>query len=76
MANDLMEIFKIQLPLASNEPDPPALIYNESRSIERKIRVDQIEDLFAQGETRIYIEGTVNEDGEIEFHKFVSPRDW
>ena len=54
-----MEIFKIQLPITSNEPNPPALIYNESREFEIQIDVCLVEYLFRKGEKKIYIYGEI-----------------
>ena len=36
-----MEIFKIQLPLSSNEPRPAALVYNEDRSIQFMLSIEE-----------------------------------
>jgi hypothetical protein len=34
MANTITDVFKVQRPLGSSQPDPPFLIYNRTRSIE------------------------------------------
>ena len=71
----IMEIFKIQLPISSNEINPPALIYNESRSIELYIRVNQVKDLFYGSQKKIYVFGEM-ENNELEFHRIAPEQDW
>ena len=54
-----MEIFKIQLPLVSTSSVPWALIYNEERTITLEVHPSQVEQLFKEGEHKIYVRGEV-----------------
>jgi hypothetical protein len=47
-------IVKIQKPLASSEPDPPFLIYNEARDFEEMTTAPEIAALFRPGDLKIY----------------------
>jgi hypothetical protein len=57
------ELFKIQIPLATNvdEGEEMALVYNESREIEFYVPVRTVAPLFKQNEHKRYIVGFVDE---------------
>jgi len=56
---DSREIFKLQRPLATSEPIPQVLIYNETRSVTGQIpTTPALEGLF-EGEYKIFVWGTV-----------------
>lgn len=53
------QIFKLQRPIVTNEPQPMALLYNEDKSIYAQIEMTpEIEKLFVDGELKIYFLGT------------------
>jgi hypothetical protein len=70
------EIFKIQVPLGGNVADPPALVYNRSRSREFQLTVTkELLDLMA-GEPKKYFRG-VFKRGEFSIIEEVHPwQDW
>ena len=47
MSSPAWQVFKVQRPLATNEPVPHYMIYNESRSLELRMPVGQVEELDA-----------------------------
>lgn len=69
-------IFKLQLPLASNEDAPPALLYNEDRSILHFVPVTpEVKELFADGEYKIYIKGRLKR-GTVLIDEIVGEQEW
>ena len=53
----MQEIFKVQLPIGSNDPNPPALIYNEDRSITEHLNVSLVKQYFSENEMKVFIYG-------------------
>lgn len=64
---DKMEIFKIQMPLSSNDTNPPALIYNEDRSIQGHIEItpELKEAMDSRPKAFFYGERFTNDNGEL-----------
>lgn len=74
-------IVKIQIPLASNEPDPPALVYNEDRSIEQtfplnRAIVDMLTDSNGKTKPKAYFEAYLDEDGRLVIGHEVGEQNW
>ena len=57
-------IVKIQRPIVTNEVNPQALVYNEDRSILLTVPYSDVEELFEDGELKIYVQVHV-ENGEL-----------
>ena len=72
----MKEIFKVQLPLASNMKEPFALIYNQSRSIEVHLPVEYVKPFFKEGEKKIYVDAELEEDGELFIYFRVPEQNW
>jgi hypothetical protein len=71
------EIWKVQRAITSSEEQPPILIYNKDRSKQGEIpATPEILDLFDDDEYKIFIQGTIGDDGQIEFEKHVDEKDW
>lgn len=61
-----IEVFKLQRPLASSHPNPPCLIYNESRSIYQHMPFsDELKQMFGTDE-KLYFKGKVKVTGKDE----------
>ncbi len=72
-------IFKIQLPLATNEAIPLALVYNEDRSIKFTTPVEKVEEWFIHHPFKIFVEADyfVNFGGkEFIIKEIVEDKDW
>jgi hypothetical protein len=54
------QIFKVQVPIATNEPEPQALIYNEDRSKEFWMPLTQQILDFMDGEFKKFVYGSVD----------------
>jgi hypothetical protein len=71
------EIWKVQRAITSSEEQPPILIYNKDRSKQGEIPATSgILKLFNDDEYKIFIQGTIGNDGQIEFEKHVDEEDW
>lgn len=61
-----IEIFKLQRPLASNEPNPPMLVYNESRSIYEHLPfTEEFRQMFGSDE-KLFFKGRIKVTGKDE----------
>lgn len=60
-----IEIFKLQVPLVTTDPEPKALIYNEDRSAEGMFPVTSDILELMDGEAKIFIYGQYEEDGTV-----------
>ncbi len=72
-------IFKIQIPIASEEPFPFALVYNEDRSYAFDVPIDSVLYLFDDGVYKVYVEGDAtvfSENWDLVIHKQVEEQDW
>ena len=58
----MQEIFKVQLPVSSNVPNPSALIYNEDRSIEEHLDVNLVKQYFIGNEMKVFIYGVLTDE--------------
>ncbi len=79
-----LEVFKVQLPIATNDPDAPALCYTEGRKNEIFIPIDKklkklFKDLYADGITtsdkKAYIPGRVIRDKLDLFPDYITKED-
>jgi hypothetical protein len=75
----MMEIFKIQRPLATNWEVPKALVYNEDHSVEFFIPVDDgiLETFFVEAgmPAKLYVLGELKR-GEFVIDEVVEEQDW
>jgi len=70
------QIFKMQASITTTQEFRQVLIYNEDRSVTVQIDMDEsLEELF-DGELKIYVEGEVNKDKQLEIHDIVEEQDW
>ena len=60
--NNVNDIFKIQIPIVTTESDPQAFVYNESRLFSSFIPVEQVQELFEEGELKIFVRGNMIQD--------------
>ena len=71
------EIWKVQRPIVTNDPEPQVLIYNEDRSRQGSVPLTaEIAQLFNDDEYKIFIHGTIAEDGQIEFEEPAEWQEW
>lgn len=75
------EIFKVQVPLMTNAPEPLALLYNKNRDVEFHLPVDEnIQEMMAGSFKKFFhIKGRVDVPKgicEIEFVKEASNQTW
>lgn len=69
-------IVKIQRPLASTEPNPPALVYNEDRSVTLHMPITpELKHLFQGGELKVYHKATIEGD-KLMIGRRVQNPDW
>ena len=72
-------IFKIQKPLYSTKGQP-YLIYSKDRSIETMNleigMLPELDDLFKNGETKIYTKGYIDRKGRLILNKRVENQEW
>jgi len=76
-------IVKVQIPLASSEPEPMALVYNEDRSVEMRIPIDIGLEVWMEGRAKAFFEAEIEEiaDGDrtirtVEFLDDVEDPGW
>lgn len=65
-------IVKVQRPVAG---DPSALIYNEDRSIFHQCPVEDVADLFDEGELKVYFDADLVDD-QLVFLERVKDQSW
>ena len=72
------EIFKIQIPIATNAHVVQAFIYNEDRSYQGFVPVEMVEGLFPEGVYKTYVRGFINKKGQLETgtEEVVGDQDW
>lgn len=71
-----MEIFKIQIPLSTNERTPKALAYNKDRSKEGMFPVTNELLELCDGAVKIFVKGTMESDGKINIKEIADWQDW
>ncbi len=73
-------IFKIQIPLVTNERFPHALIYNSDRSVEFIVPVGEVEEWFIEDFYKIYVDASYSRDPNGKFdlmiHEIVEDEEW
>lgn len=70
-------IFKVQVPLTSNTTSPPALVYNEDRTVLKEIPItSEMMQLFPEGAVKVYVKGTIDRNGDIDLQQRVKDQDW
>ena len=73
-----LEIFKVQLPLSTNESTPLCLVYNKSGTINLQFPAERVWDFFVKGEFIRYMYGFVDKNRTLQL--FALPRlpgqDW
>ncbi len=75
-------IFKVQIPMATNESIPQALIYNEDRSVRFMCPAEDVEEWFIEDQYKIYVDAdysVVDADyihKEFAIHEIVMDKDW
>lgn len=68
-------IFKVQIPIATNEPEPKALIYNKHRTIEGMIPVTPDLVKTMNGDYKAYFTGQFKK-GTLTLGDRVEDQDW
>ncbi len=70
------EIFKMQRPLVTNDPEPKILVYNERRTWQGEIPDDiQYNELF-QGKAKVYVIAGPDVNGALIIHCAISDQNW
>lgn len=71
------EVFKIQRPLMTNHAVPHVLVYNESRSVQVEFpAVGDITTYFGKGDLKVYVEGYVDGNGQLQLFDRVPNPGW
>ncbi len=61
------QIFKVQLPLYTNAPEPQAHVYNEDRSFIGEVPItEDLKSLFPPGVFKIFVTGTIDDKGVVD----------
>ena len=68
-------IVKVQLPLASNDAEPKALVYNKGRSHQFLLPITKDLKEMMGDDVKAYFDADY-EEGKIELYKKVEPQDW
>ncbi len=68
-------IFKVQIPMATNESIPQALIYNEDRSVRFMCPAEDVEEWFIEDQYKIYVNADYTHK-EFAIHEIVMDEDW
>ena len=75
-----LEIFKVQIPVSTNEDVPMALIYNKHRDIMYQTPITKaIRKLFWEGSYKIYMFGKVVKEGNenrVELTSYAPEQKW
>ncbi len=70
-------IFKVQLPMATNELEPYSHIYNEDRSIVFSLPVQDVEEWFIHHPYKIFVNATYDKsDNSFAIHEIVEDQEW
>lgn len=70
------EVFKVQVPLHSSEPNPPVLVYNRSRSIYFTLGMtEQIKQLCGN-KYKIYVLGYIDDNDVFQIISKVKEQRW
>jgi hypothetical protein len=68
-------IVKIQRPLVSNDDDPPALLYNEDRSVSLQVPFIDVAQLFGTFQLKVYVNAAMVGDTLV-LGEIVPDQDW
>lgn len=69
-------ILKVQVPLASNQDNPPCLVYDESRTLMTELHIDPSGLLWLQGDPKMYVKARLWLDGTMQLVERVEDREW
>ncbi len=70
-------IFKIQLPLVTNDPNPHAFMYNEDRSVEFTCPIESVEEWFIENPCKVFVDATYDDDAnKLVIHELVEDEEW
>jgi hypothetical protein len=69
-------IIKLQVPLASSEPNPKALVYNQDRSVEQMFPISPEIMKLMKGRPKAYFVAKINADQELEILAEATPQSW
>ena len=75
MAGGLAVIVKIQIPLSSNQKNPPALIYNESRTLQEYVAVELVADIMLE-RPKAYFKAHIDKDKKLVIGEEVEEQKW
>lgn len=75
MSKHVVEIFKVQVPIASNDPDPKALVYNRYRTKEGMVPIQPGLLDIMQGRLKIFIYASFH-NGELDFRREAPWQEW
>ena len=73
------QIFKIQRPIVTSDPEPKCLVYNQDRSIYGQIPLtaEVVKELFPNGELKQYVRGSFDpQTGDVTLDELVGEQDW
>ena len=71
------EIWKLQRPIVTNEPESMIFMYNKDRSkLGTFPMTPEIRQLFMDDEHKIFVHGTINEDGQVNFEEPAEWQEW
>lgn len=69
------EIYKVQVPLMSNDPNRPAMCYNKKRNHQVLIPVEKPLLELLDGEPKIYVYAHIK-DGNFNINRVAPPQSW
>lgn len=71
----ITDIFKVQIPIISNEDNPPAFVYNRSRTIVAEVEISDVKD-HMKNRYKAFFEIEINREGEMKIVKEAKWQDW
>lgn len=69
------QIFKVQLPLVTNEPEPMALVYNRNKSFYTNVPITDDLLLQMQGQFKLFFYGT-HDDTDVNLDAIAPWQEW
>lgn len=69
-------ILKVQVPLSSNDPNPPCLVYNEDKSITTFVSMDEQVLMMCGDRPKVYVEANLWSDGTLQILRDVGEQEW
>lgn len=72
----IVEVFKLQRPMATNDPEPKMLVYNQTRSWQGEIALNQDMYNFFGDSYKKYVRAYIDEQGRLNIVEGITNQDW